>query len=76
MKRRSFFKLGLAGAALSIFKPTKAGELISNTVPDTVENPNFGGVVISTWEHGLAANDNAWKLGRGKYHQIHAAAAL
>jgi isoaspartyl peptidase/L-asparaginase-like protein (Ntn-hydrolase superfamily) len=62
MKRRTFFKLGVLGTALTFVKPSKAGELISSTVSD----PNFGSVVISTWDHGLAANDNAWKvLGKG-----------
>jgi len=52
----------MLGTALTFVKPSKAGELISSTVSD----PVFGSVVISTWDHGLAANDNAWKvLGKG-----------
>ena len=58
MQRRTFFKLGLAGTALSFVKPAKAGELISNGFSGKTEGP----IVISTWEHGMAANKNAWKV--------------
>ena len=58
--RRSFIakaSLGIAGAGLS--KYTYAGFLS--------ENQNFP-VVISTWRHGLAANDTAWEiLSKGGY---------
>lgn len=59
MKRRTFFKLGLTGAALSLVKPSKAKELVI----DSFESKGMDGpVVISTWEHGVAANENAWKI--------------
>ncbi len=58
MRRRTFFKLGLAGTALSFMKPAKAGELIANGFSGKVDGP----IVISTWKHGMAANENAWKV--------------
>lgn len=60
LKRRTFFKLGLVGAAMSLIKPSKAAELLENST----ENQRRIGrrmIVISTWEHGLAANAEAWK---------------
>ena len=59
LKRRGFFKLGLAGAALSLVKPAKAGELLEESSKRIMlKRP----VVISTWKHGLEANDEAWKI--------------
>lgn len=59
LKRRTFFKLGLAGAALSIFKPSRAGELLEES---TMRVQKSEPIVISTWKHGLEANDEAWKV--------------
>ena len=59
LKRRTFFKLGLAGAALSIFKPSRAGELLEES---TMRVQRSEPIVISTWKHGLEANDEAWKV--------------
>lgn len=58
MRRRTFFKLGLAGTVLSFVKPVKAGALISDSFGGSTDKP----IVISTWEHGMAANENAWKV--------------
>lgn len=58
MQRRTFFKLGALGAALSVFKPARAGELLASSTQPGVRGP----LVISTWEHGLAANEAAWKV--------------
>ena len=58
LKRRTFFKLGLASAALGIVKPASAGELIAKSFETKAEGP----IVLSTWEHGLAANEGAWKI--------------
>ncbi|NVK66665.1 MAG: N(4)-(beta-N-acetylglucosaminyl)-L-asparaginase [Flavobacteriales bacterium] len=60
LKRRTFFKLGLAGAIMSLVKPSNAAELLessSETKKRLVQTP----IVISTWNHGLAANAEAWK---------------
>lgn len=58
IKRRSFFKLGLTGVALGLVKPTQASELFVTGFEDKMTGP----VVISTWEHGLAANAKAWEI--------------
>lgn len=57
-KRRSFLKLGLAGAAIGLVKPVKAGELITRSFETKIDGP----LVISTWNHGLAANAAAWEV--------------
>ena len=57
-KRRDFIKLGLAGAAISLVKPAQASELIGVAFEEKVSGP----VVISTWNHGIAANAEAWKV--------------
>ncbi|MES2799709.1 MAG: N(4)-(beta-N-acetylglucosaminyl)-L-asparaginase [Bacteroidota bacterium] len=57
--RRKFLKIGLAGTALAIANPFKAAEQIgAKQKGSRVNSP----VVISTWNHGLAANDEAWKV--------------
>ena len=62
LKRRTFFKYGLAGAFLGFVKPGKAAELFDPKEPKQTNKP----VVISTWIHGLEANKGAWKvLGEG-----------
>lgn len=62
LKRRTFFKLGLAGAALSIFKPSKAAELIEESANLNLKRMAFRPTVVSTWSHGIAANEGAWKI--------------
>lgn len=58
MKRRTFFKLGAAGAVVSMVKPVHASEILVQSLEGKAEGP----VVISTWEHGLAANAAAWEV--------------
>lgn len=60
MKRRSFFKLGITAAALGLVKPSKAANVIEKVTTDLDEVVKP--IVISTWEHGMAANENAWKV--------------
>lgn len=57
LKRRSFFKLGLLGAAVSVTKPAKAVELLGTGFETKLSGP----IVVSTWEHGLEANRKAWE---------------
>ena len=60
MKRRFFFKFGVLSALASVIKPQSLlgmGEQTSQVDFDP-QKP----VVISTWSHGLAANEEAWKL--------------
>ena len=62
LQRRTFFKLGLAGAALSLFRPAKAGEILSDFSTTKGAEAMITPIVISTWNHGLAANAAAWKV--------------
>ncbi len=61
LKRRTFFKLGLFGVVLSLVKPTKAAELLTN-----IKGSRFAATpkrtVISTWSHGMEANETAWEV--------------
>ena len=57
-KRRNFLKLGLIGAAIGLVKPFKAGELVAQSFETKIDGP----IVISTWNHGLAANEAAWEV--------------
>jgi len=54
--RRKFVKLSAAGASLSVL----SNKLLANPLPTA---PNAAGfpVVISTWNFGIAANQEAWK---------------
>ncbi len=58
LKRRTFFKLGLASTALAIFKPSKASSILASVTNEIVQSP----IVISTWKHGVEANKNAWEI--------------
>ena len=58
LKRRTFFKLGLTSVVLGVFKPLKA----SNMLNDAIGTPTKAPIVVSTWNHGIAANKNAWKI--------------
>lgn len=57
-KRRTFLKLGLTSAAVGLIEPLKARQLISSSF----EGDNTGPIVLSTWNHGLAANAAAWEV--------------
>ncbi len=58
LKRRTFFKLGLVSTALAIFKPSRASEMLNSATKEIHQMP----IVISTWKHGVAANENAWEV--------------
>jgi N4-(beta-N-acetylglucosaminyl)-L-asparaginase len=60
IQRRTFFKWGLTGVALSLFKPVKATEYIDQTI--NVDVKPGGPIVLSTWNHGLSANKAAWEV--------------
>lgn len=59
MERRSFFKLGALGALIGVSKPVKAAEIIENI---SSQNNARKPIVVSTWKHGIEANENAWKV--------------
>lgn len=58
MKRRSFFKLGLTAGVLSAVKPVSAARIFSSASEGTYDGP----IIMSTWNHGLAANQAAWEV--------------
>ncbi|MDO7612763.1 MAG: N(4)-(beta-N-acetylglucosaminyl)-L-asparaginase [Crocinitomicaceae bacterium] len=62
MKRRTFFKFGLTTTALALLKSNGIfGKPIPKEQPksDLIKRSN---IVISTWSHGIKANDEAWKV--------------
>ncbi|MEZ4807893.1 MAG: N(4)-(beta-N-acetylglucosaminyl)-L-asparaginase [Flavobacteriales bacterium] len=65
-ERRRFIKLGLAGTVAI----TTGCEFVGMHDEDTAEDdgtglPMKGPIVLSTWEHGLAANQKAWEVLEG-----------
>jgi N4-(beta-N-acetylglucosaminyl)-L-asparaginase len=60
LNRRKLIKLGLVGAAVSMTDPVKASKLISANL--TSDTPQKRPIVISTWNHGIAANAAAWEV--------------
>lgn len=63
MKRRTFFKFGLTTTALALIK---SNGIFGKSIPKE-EHPKAnlikrGNIVISTWSHGIKANDEAWKV--------------
>jgi len=62
MKRRTFFKFGLSSAALALLKSKKiyAGFNQQYRLNNNLIKRN--NIVISTWSHGIKANDEAWRI--------------
>ena len=56
MKRRQFIRFGAAVGALSIVKPSQASQIVAKSYEGNAGGP----IVLSTWNHGLAANEAAW----------------
>jgi hypothetical protein len=62
-KRRKFLKIGLLGLVAGIVKPVLATSTEVSNAP--LKTPKLIGkkpIVISTWNHGLAANLGAWEI--------------
>tara|TARA_Y100001933_G_C19001093_1_gene564683 strand:+ start:1013 stop:2017 length:1005 start_codon:yes stop_codon:yes gene_type:complete len=62
MKRRTFFKFGLTTAAIALLKSNRL-----NGQTDEIKNNDSNliqrrPVVVSTWNHGIQANDEAWRV--------------
>lgn len=57
-KRRNFLKFGLIGAVVGAIQPLKAGGLFTRSFETKIDGP----LVVSTWNHGLAANSAAWEI--------------
>ena len=62
MKRRTFFKFGLTSAALTLLKSKNLyGRSIQEEKPlNTLIKRN--NIVVSTWSHGIKANEEAWRV--------------
>lgn len=58
MKRRQFIRLGAAVSALSFVETAKAGQILAQGAQGAAKGP----IVLSTWNHGLAANEGAWAV--------------
>jgi len=62
--RRRFLKLGLVGTA-GVLTGCSAAEQGENRTTATGSGP-VGPIVLSTWVHGIAANERAWSILKGK----------
>jgi N4-(beta-N-acetylglucosaminyl)-L-asparaginase len=60
MKRRSFFKFSLATALTSLMKPESIFGMQNHEI--STREAKTEPVVISTWSHGIEANEEAWKV--------------
>ena len=60
MKRRSFFKFSLATALTSLMKPESIFGMQHHEI--STRDAKTEPVVISTWSHGIEANEEAWKV--------------
>jgi isoaspartyl peptidase/L-asparaginase-like protein (Ntn-hydrolase superfamily) len=58
MQRRNFLKLGAATGLLSLVEPVKAANVMATSSNGKISGP----IVLSTWDHGLAANKAAWEV--------------
>ena len=58
MKRRQFIRFGAAVGALSVVKPSQATNIVAQSYQCKAQGP----IVLSTWNHGLAANEGAWTV--------------
>lgn len=61
MERRKFVKIGAAGLAAAVVTPAFSSEKTVNK--PVLDEPNgFEPVIVSTWNHGLAANRAGWEV--------------
>lgn len=58
MKRRQFLRFGAVVGALSLVETAKASQILAQGAQGSAEGP----IVLSTWNHGLAANEGAWAV--------------
>ncbi|MCF8411529.1 MAG: isoaspartyl peptidase/L-asparaginase, partial [Crocinitomicaceae bacterium] len=59
MKRRTFFRLGLATGVLTLTRNVFGNQLF---VEKSFEGKTDAPIVLSTWIHGLEANRAAWEI--------------
>lgn len=60
MKRRTFFKWSALGGMIGVAQGAKATELFSQATQ--IKKAPTKPIVLSTWQHGLAANKAAWNV--------------
>ncbi|MBM3916193.1 MAG: N(4)-(beta-N-acetylglucosaminyl)-L-asparaginase [Sphingomonadales bacterium] len=58
MKRRQFIRFGAVVGALSLVETAKASQILAQGAQGSAKGP----IVLSTWNHGLAANEGAWAV--------------
>ena len=58
MKRRQFIRFGALLSALSLVDKSKASQTVVHSFSGKTNTP----LVLSTWNHGLAANEGAWQV--------------
>ena len=61
MERRKFVKLSSVGLAALAVTPAFSGEKESESKAKSIENKAIEPKMISTWNHGLAANEAGWQ---------------
>ena len=59
IKRRNFLKWSAIGALIGVSNPTK---LLASSELKNVRTAPIRPVVISTWNHGMEANQGAWEI--------------
>lgn len=73
MKRRSFFKWSLIGGAIGLTSRSRASEMLTSHVES--RKMAIKPIVLSTWQHGLAANKSAWEVISKNGHALDAVEA-
>ena len=56
MKRRQFIRFGAILGALGVVRPSKASDFMAKSFEGKANGP----LILSTWNHGIAANEGAW----------------
>lgn len=62
IKRRNFIKWSALGALAGIVRPAFSAETTSESKTPDLRRMAYMPKVVSTWEHGLAANKAAWEV--------------
>lgn len=58
MKRRQFIRFGAFLGALGVVRPIKASDIVAQSFEGKANGP----LILSTWNHGIAANEGAWAI--------------
>jgi len=72
--RREFLKTGLVGAVAAVLPLSSCDDVIESTEAEKLPmKSEVGPVVVSTWNHGIAANERAWEVINSGGHALDAA---